>query len=57
VLDLATMVLGLFEIDRFKNEKLKLHNNIISEMAKIQLEIAKLRKDLYSHILDNHNLM
>jgi len=55
--DLITMILGFFEIDRFREEKIKSHNKTLSQVAAIQVEFARLQKDLYNHILDNHNLI
>jgi hypothetical protein len=51
------IVMGVFEIDRFRKEKLRIHHMTIMEIARGQAEVAKLQKDMYNHILDNHNLM
>lgn len=51
------MLLGFFEIDRFRENKLKTHQKTISQVAVVQVEFAKLQKDMYNHILDNHNLI
>jgi hypothetical protein len=51
------MLLGFFEIDRFREDKMKTHQRTITQIATVQVEFAKLQKDLYNHILDNHNLI
>jgi hypothetical protein len=44
VIDLIVMVMGLFEIDRFKKEKCRVHNRVFLEIASIQVEFARLEK-------------
>ena len=55
--DLIIIVLGFFEIDRFKNDKIRVYKETITKVSKIQLQFAEIQKKIFKHILDNHNLL
>ena len=57
MLDMIVILLGVFEIPRFRHLKLKNYFEMVKKIAAFQIEYTRLRAKICEHILDNHNLL
>jgi hypothetical protein len=55
--DYIVLLLGYFEIPRFRKDKLKTYYATLKRVASFQIEFTMLRSQICSHVLENHNLL
>lgn len=56
VCDISTVILGHFEIDRFKQEKTATYFKSVLKVGECEAEFANIKTEIFEHILENHNL-
>ena len=56
VCDISTVILGHFEIDRSKQEKVSVYFRSLLKVGECEAEFANLKTEIFEHILENHNL-
>lgn len=57
ICDISTVLLGHFEIDRFKNEKSREYFHTLRRISESEAEFAAIKTAIFEHILENHNLV
>lgn len=51
------MILGHFEIDRFKHEKSQQYFKSLKKIGDNEVEYTQIKEAIFEHILENHNLV
>jgi sorting nexin-1/2 len=55
--NLIVLLLGYFEIERFRKEKVKVYFETIKKVAVFQKELNAIKAEICEHVLENHNLL
>ncbi len=50
-------MMGYFEIERFRKDKVRLYFETIKKVAAFQKEFNGIRAEICEHVLENHNLL
>lgn len=54
---LIVLLMGYYEIERFRKDKLNLYFETIKKIAMFQKEFNTIKGEICTHVLENHNLL
>ena len=54
--ELITIILGCFEIPRFKQNKMKIYYHTVKEISIFEIKLAEIREAICLHVLKNMNI-